>query len=90
MLKRRQMLQWAGVAALAGAGGAAWVAYSPRRAGAQAGEPFKNYPFDPVDPANFQQKLFMPGVGGPLGVLDVTAPITIKAGASSFALLPQR
>lgn len=90
MLERRQMLQWAGVAALAGASGAAWIAYGPRRAGAQAGAPFTNYPLDPVDPANFQQKLFMPGAGGPLGVLDVTAPLTITAGDGSFALLPPR
>ena len=90
MLERRQLLQLAGVAALAGAGGAAWVAYRPRRAHTQAGAPFKNYPFDPVDPANFQQKLFMPGAGGPLGVLDITAPIKIKASAGSFPLLPQR
>ena len=90
MLERRQLLQLAGVAALTGAGGVAWVAYGPRSASAQAGAPFKNYPFDPVDPANFQQKLFMPGAGGPLGVLDVTAPIKIKASAGSFPLLPKR
>ena len=90
MLQRRQLLQFAGVAAVAGAGGAAWVAYGQRRSAAQVGGPFKNYPFDPVDTANFQQKLFMPGAGGPLGVLDVTAPINIKAGAAKFALLPQR
>ena len=90
MLQRRQLLQFAGVAAVAGAGGAAWMAYGRRGSIAQVGGPFKNYPFDPVDPANFQQKLFMPGAGGPLGVLDVTAPIKIKAGAGSFPLLPQR
>ena len=48
MLERRQLLQLAGVAALAGAGGAAWVAYGPHRANAQSGAAFKNYPFDPV------------------------------------------
>ena len=90
MLQRRQLLQFAGVAAVAGAGGAAWMAYGQRGSVAQVGGPFKNYPFDPVDAANFQQKLFMPGAGGPLGVLDVTAPIKIKAGAASLALLPQR
>ena len=90
MLQRRQLLQFAGVAAVAGAGGAAWVAYGRRASVAQVGGPFKNYPFDPVDSANFQQKLFMPGAGGPLGVLDVTTPIKIKAGAGSFPLLPKR
>ena len=90
MLQRRQLLQFAGVAAVAGAGGAAWMAYRQRGAPAQVGGSFKNYPFDPVDPANFQQKLFMPGAGGPLGVLDVAGPIRIKAGAASFPLLPQR
>ena len=90
MLQRRQLLQFAGVAAVAGAGGAAWMAYGQRGSAAQVGGPFKNYPFDPVDTANFKQKLFMPGAGGPLGVLDVTAPIKIKAGAAKFALLPQR
>jgi blue copper oxidase len=93
MPTRRQLLQLAGAAAVAGVGGAAWVSYGQRRSGAVGGggsAPFKNYPFDPVDPANFQQKLFMPGAGGPLGVLDVTTPINIKAGAASFALLPQR
>ena len=90
MLQRRQLLQFAGVAAVAGAGGAAWMAYRSDRATARVAGSFKNYPFDPVDTANFQQKLFMPGAGGPLGVLDVTAPIKIKAGAASFALLPQR
>ncbi len=90
MLQRRQLLQFAGIAAVAGAGGAAWVSYGQRRSAAQVGGSFKNYLFDPVDPANFQQKLFMPGAGGPLGVLDVAGPIKIKAGAASFPLLPQR
>ena len=92
MPNRRQLLQLAGVAAVAGVGGAAWVTYGPRRSGAFSGAgsaPFKNYPFDPVAPAHFQQKLFMPGAGGPLGVLDVTAPIKIKAAAGSFPLLPK-
>ena len=90
MLQRRQLLQFAGVAAVAGAGGAAWMAYRQRGSTTQVGGSFKNYPFDPVDPANFQQKLFMPGAGGPLGVLDVAGPIRIKAGAASFPLLSQR
>ena len=90
MPQRRQLLQFAGVAAVAGAGGAAWMAYRSDRATAGVAGSFKNYPFDPVDAANFQQKLFMPGAGGPLGVLDVAGPIRIKAGAASFALLPQR
>ncbi len=90
MLQRRQLLQFAGVAAVAGAGGAVWMAYHPDRATARVAASFKNYPFDPVDAANFQQKLFMPGAGGPLGVLDVAGPIRIKASAASFALLPQR
>ena len=90
MLQRRQLLQLAGAAAVAGAGGAAWMAYRSDRATARVAGSFKNYPFDPVDAANFQQKLFMPGAGGPLGVLDVAGPVRIQAGAASFALLPQR
>ena len=90
MLRRRQLLRAAGVAAVAGVGSAAWMAYGQRGSTAQVGGAFKNYPFDPVNAANFQQKLFIPGTDGPLGVLDVTGPIKIKAGAASLALLPKR
>ena len=86
MLTRRQMLQATGTIAAAGLGGAAWMYYGARRAGA----PFRPYPFDPVAPENFQQKLFIPGTGGPFGVLDVGGPLKIRATASSFPLLPER
>ena len=88
MLNRRQLFQIAGVAAVAGAGGAAWMAYGSRRSDGLAGGPFRHYPFDPVAAENFQQKLFIPGTSGPLGVLDVVGPLKIRATAASFPLLP--
>ena len=90
MTNRRHLLQLAAVAAVAAAGGAAWVSYGPRSSRGPATGPPKNYPLDPLTPGNFQQKLFMPGAGGPLGVLDVNGPLTIKAAEASFALLPGR
>jgi blue copper oxidase len=90
MLKRRQLL--AGVAAVAGASGAAWLYFRSRASQAMGsglgGGPFRHYPFDPVAAQNFQQKLFVPVGNGPLGVLDVTAPLKIRATAASFPLLP--
>ena len=86
MLQRRQFFQFAGVAAVAGAGGAAWMYYESRRSGG----PFRHYPFDPVAAANFQQKLFIPVGSGPFGVLDVAGPLKIRATAASFPLLPGR
>jgi blue copper oxidase len=83
MLKRRALFQFAGVAA-------AWMYYGSPRSTAHGGGPFRHYPFDPVAAENFQQKLFIPGAGGPLGVLDVTGPLKISATAASFALLPGR
>ena len=92
MLTRRQLL--AGEVAVAGAGGAAWLYFRSRpwrrsgRSQALAGGPFRHYPFDPVAAENFQQKLFIPVASGPFGVLDVVAPLKIRATAASFPLLP--
>ncbi|HQR97008.1 MAG: multicopper oxidase domain-containing protein [Burkholderiaceae bacterium] len=90
MLKRRQLFQFAGVAAVAAAGGAAWMYYGSPRSEALAGGPFRHYPFDPVAADNFQQKLFIPVGSGPFGVLDVAGPLKIRATAASFPLLPGR
>jgi blue copper oxidase len=87
MFNRRSIFQFAGVAAVAAIGGAAWMVYGARRMVAPRSEPFRPYPFDPVAPENFTQKLFIPGASGPLGVLDVTAPLTIRATAASFPIL---
>ena len=86
MLKRRQLLV-GGVVAV-GAGGAAWLYYRARTLRALGGGPFRHYPFDPVAAENFQQKLFVPISSGPFGLLDVLAPLKIRATAASFPLLP--
>ena len=89
MLKRRQLL--VGAVAVAGAGGAAWLYVRSRASQASralSGGPFRHYPFDPVAAENFQQQLFVPISSGPFGVLDVTAPLKIRATAASFPLLP--
>ncbi len=39
---------------------------------------------------NFKHTLFIPGAGGPFGVLDVVGPLKIRATAASFTLLPGR
>ena len=91
MFKRRQLFQIAGVAAVAGVGGAAWMYTGWHRSiGLVAGEPFRPYPFNPVAPENFQQKLFIPVASGPFGVLDVAGPLKIRATAASFGFLPGR
>ena len=90
MLSRRQLFQFAGVAAVAGAGGAAWMYFGASRSNALAGGAFRHYPFDPVAAENFQQKLFIPVGSGPFGVLDVAGPLKIRAAAASFPLLPGR
>jgi blue copper oxidase len=90
MLTRRQWFQYAGAATVVGVGGAAWNYYGWRGARWMGTEPFRPYPFDPVAIENFQQKLFIPVASGPFGVLDVTAPLKIRAAAASFALLPGR
>ena len=90
MLQRRKLLQFGGVAAVAAAGGAAWMYFGSPHSAALPVEPFRHYPFDPVALENFQQKLFIPGAGGPLGVLDVVGPLKIRATAASFSLLPGR
>ena len=73
---------------LAGVGGAAWLYFRTRASQALSGGPFRHYPFDPVAAENFQRKLFIPGSSGPFGVLDVAAPLKIRAMAASFPLLP--
>ena len=88
MLKRRRLFQFAGVAALAGVGGAAWMYYGSRHSTSLATAPFRPYPFDPVAPENFKQKLLIPVASGPFGVLDVVGPLKIRATAASFPLLP--
>ncbi len=89
-MKRRDILA-GGVAAVA-AGGAAWLYFGTRASQAPRVGPFRHYPFDPVAAENFQQKLFIPLVSpngsGPFGVLDVLAPLKIRATAASFPLLP--
>ncbi|MDI1268092.1 MAG: multicopper oxidase domain-containing protein [Polaromonas sp.] len=84
------MFQFASVAAVAAAGGAAWMYYGSPRSGALAGGSFRHYPFDPVAADNFQQKLFIPVGSGPFGVLDVAGPLKIRTTAASFPLLPGR
>ena len=93
MPDRRNILKYTGAVAIGGvaaAGAAAWVYHGYGRPQSQAAEPFRSYPFDPVSPQNFVQKLFIPGASGPLGVLDVAGPLKIKATVTSFALLPGR
>jgi blue copper oxidase len=80
MLKRRQLFQLAGVAA--------WMYSGAGHSQEVAAVPFRHYPLDPVDAANFQQKLFMPSSSGPFGVLDVVGPLKIRATAASFSILP--
>ena len=88
MLKRRQLFQLAGVTGVAGVGGAALMYYGSRHSTSMATAPFRPYPFDPVAPENFKQKLFIPVASGPFGVLDVAGPLKIRATAASFPLLP--
>ena len=91
MLKRRQLIQLGGLVAVAGAGAAVWTAFGSRGIhGSQAlgVGPFRHYPFDPVAAENFQQKLFIPVASGPFGVLSVSGPLTLRAMAASFPLLP--
>ena len=86
MLKRRQLL--VGGVAVAAAGGAAWLYDRSRASQVLGGGPFRHYPFDPVAAENFRQKLFIPVASGPFGVLDVAAPLKIRATAASLPLLP--
>jgi suppressor of ftsI/bilirubin oxidase len=91
MLKRRQLIQLGGLVAVAGAGAAVWTAFGSRGMhGSQAlgVGPFRHYPFDPVAAENFRQKLFIPVASGPFGVLSVSGPLTLRATAASFPLLP--
>jgi len=71
---------------MAGVGGAAWMYFRGYRFNA-ATAPVSPYPFDPIREENFQQKLFIPGGSGPLGVLDVGGPLQISASAASFPIL---
>lgn len=70
------------------AGVAAWMYSGPGHSQEVAAVPFRHYPLDPVDAANFRQKLFMPSSSGPFGVLDVAGPLKIRATAASFPILP--
>ena len=88
MLHRRQWLQFAGAAAIAGAGGIAWIYYGSRRTQALTAGQYRPYPFDPVAAENFQQRLFIPVASGPFGVLDVGGPLKIRVVAASFSLMP--
>ena len=84
-------MQWAGLVALAGASAVAWTFLGPhgrRGSPSLGGGPFRHYPFDPVAAKNFQQKLFIPIASGPFGVLDLVSPLSIRATAASFPLLP--
>ena len=80
MLKRRDLFHFLGAATLmaSGVGQAKTVAVKS----------FRHYPFDPVAAENFLQKLFVPVGSGPFGVLDVVGPLTMRATAASFPLLP--
>ena len=89
MLQRRQLFQFAGAAAVAAAGGAAWKYYKSPRSSLVAGGSFRHYPFDPVALDNFKQKLFIPVDSGPFGVLDVAGPLKIRATSASFTFLPR-
>jgi len=75
---------------MAGAGGVSLLAFGPRGSHALAGTSFRHYPFDPVVPTNFRQKLFVPVAEGPFGVLDVVGPLALRASAASFTILPGR
>ncbi len=90
MVNRRQLVRFAGAAAVAGAGGAAWMYYLAPRSEALAASLLRSYPFDPTRAENFRQKLFIPAASGPFGVLDVTGPVKIRAGAASFPILDGR
>ncbi|MBO1006912.1 multicopper oxidase domain-containing protein [Acidovorax sp. SD340] len=86
MLSRRKLL--AGGVVVAGVAGAGLLYFRHRASQALGGGPFRHYPFDPVAAENFQQKLFIPVASGPFGVLDVAAPLKLRATAASFPLLP--
>ncbi len=72
---------------MAGAGAAAWLYFRSCASQAMGRGPFRHYPFDPVAAENFRQKLFIPVASGPFGVLDVAAPLKIRATEASFPLL---
>ena len=90
MLTRRQVFQLTGAAAVVGVGGTACMDSGSRHSAAMVNKPFSPYPFDPVTPENFKQKLFIPVASGPFGVLDVAGPLKIRATAASFPLLPAK
>jgi blue copper oxidase len=86
VMKRRDLL--VGGAVVAGAAAVTWFYMHKRASQALGNGPFRHYPFDPVAADNFQQKLFIPVASGPFGVLDVVAPLKLRATQASFALLP--
>ena len=90
MISRRNFFQMSSAAALIGAGGASWMYFGGDRFNAASATPISPYPFDPIRPENFQQKLFLPGGSGPFGVMDVAGPLQIRATAASFPILQGR
>lgn len=80
MLKRRELFHFLGAATL--------LASGVGQAKAAAAKTFRHYPFDPVAGENFLQKLFIPVDSGPFGILDVAGPLTMRATAASFPILP--
>jgi len=80
MLKRRELFHFLGAATLMVSG----VGHTKPA----AVKPFRHYPFDPVAAEYFLQKLFVPVDSGPFGVLDVAGPLTMRATAASFSILP--
>lgn len=88
-VEKETVFQFAGVAAVVGVWGAAWMVHGSCRYEVLFADPFRLYPFDPVAAENFQQKLFIPGASGPFAVLDAVGPLKIRA-AASFFLLPDR
>ncbi len=87
---RRNLMQFASVAVVAGLAGGAWMRWGRGSTSMMHGDAFKPYPFNPVAADNFQQNLFIPVASGPLGVLDVTGPISIRATNAAFTILPGR
>ncbi len=80
MLQRRALFHWVGAATL--------LASGVGHAKPVAAKGFRHYPYDPVAASNFLQKLFVPVGSGPFGVLDVAGPLTMRATAASFPILP--